>query len=379
MTKQELQEQLQKDALEAIGDKSWIGVNITVGGGKTLLGLKHMSKQYRQDSLFDVVAPFTSIFEDWKREAIDHGYEYLLEHIRFVTYRGLSDSDGEADWTYLDECESLTNTHCTYLDVYRMKGGKVLGLTGTYPTRGKKAMLCQQYVPQIFNLDMEEAIGNGMLNDYRIFVHFMNLDKRKNIKRVSAKGKVWYTSELDDYLFWTQLIENAEEDRDWIKLKNLKITRMKKMQAYRTKVEYTKHILNKISYKTLIFATSKEQADEVSKHSYHSGIPKKQRESNLQRFAEGIYYRLACVEQLSMGKTIPDLRMGIIMHCYANDRLTRQKIGRFERLAVDDVATIHILCYENSVDLHRVKSALKKLDPTKIKVIRTNYINKNVA
>jgi ERCC4-related helicase len=54
------------------------------------------------------------------------------------------------------------------------------------------------------------------------------------------------------------------------------------------------------------------------------------------------------------------------MHSYGNERKAQQRIGRMMRLNPKETATIHILCYENTVDEFWVKSALKDYDQSKI-------------
>ena len=65
-----------------------------------------------------------------------------------------------------------------------------------------------------------------------------------------------------------------------------------------------------------------------------------------------------------------NLKVGIIMHAYANDTKTRQKIGRFLRLSPEETAIIHILCYENTIDLHWVKSELSTFKQHNIKIYK---------
>ena len=61
------------------------------------------------------------------------------------------------------------------------------------------------------------------------------------------------------------------------------------------------------------------------------------------------------------------------MHAYSNERKAAQKIGRFLRLNPNDKAIIHILCYENSIDLKWVQNALKTFDQTKIKYHKAKW------
>jgi superfamily II DNA or RNA helicase len=69
---------------------------------------------------------------------------------------------------------------------------------------------------------------------------------------------------------------------------------------------------------------------------------------------------------LSEGVNIPNLRQGIIMHAYGNERKSAQRIGRLLRLNPDDTAVVHILCYRNTMDEQWVKQALEGFDQTKI-------------
>ena len=135
------------------------------------------------------------------------------------------------------------------------------------------------------------------------------------------------------------------------------------MEATMQQIEYVKKILKKIPKKAIVFVNTKEQADEVCKHSYHSG--NKDSEKNLELFSEGLIYRISCVEQLSEGKNIKDLQVGIITHAFSNDTKTKQRIGRFLRLSPNMTAIIHILCYEDTVDKNWVRSALKSFDNNK--------------
>ena len=87
---------------------------------------------------------------------------------------------------------------------------------------------------------------------------------------------------------------------------------------------------------------------------------------NLRLFKEDKIDKLSCVLQLSEGVNIPNLKQGIIMHAYGNERKSAQRIGRLLRLNPKEKAVVHILCYVNTVDEKWVKSALDGLDQTKI-------------
>jgi superfamily II DNA or RNA helicase len=70
--------------------------------------------------------------------------------------------------------------------------------------------------------------------------------------------------------------------------------------------------------------------------------------------------------QLNEGVNIPNLKQGIIMHAYGNERKASQRIGRLLRLNPDDKAIVHILCYIDTIDEKWVKEALEGFDQNKI-------------
>ena len=90
-------------------------------------------------------------------------------------------------------------------------------------------------------------------------------------------------------------------------------------------------------------------------------------EENLLRFKNDEIDKLSCVLQLNEGVNIPNLRAGIIMHAYGNERKSNQRIGRLLRLNPNDTSIVHILCYKNTVDERWVIEALKDLDQSKVK------------
>ena len=55
------------------------------------------------------------------------------------------------------------------------------------------------------------------------------------------------------------------------------------------------------------------------------------------------------------------------MHSYGNEKKASQKIGRALRLNKDELATIHVLCYADTVDELWVESSLEEFDETKIR------------
>lgn len=370
-----LKDQIQQTVLDAITGKKRAGAGVSVGVGKTLIGLRDMDRILdggrRTPTIpkpFLVVAPKTSIFESWKTEAMKFGLDYLLDYIEFSTYLSLPKRTDTYHKIYLDECHSLKDSHVPVLEAHQ---GAILGLTGTQPTykKGEKGQLVQKYCPIVIDYTTDEAVNAGILNDYRIVVHGIPLSKKNDFVIKFKSGGQKTSSEYETYWYWTNRLLRAEgvlfdEVDESSPPEMLRIQRMQALMKFGSKETYLRRLSKESTEKTILFANTQEQADRLAEHSYYSG--NKQNKANLAAFNEGTINRLACVQQLSEGINIANLRVGIIWHSFGNERKASQRIGRLLRLNPDQTATVHVLMYLDTVDEQWVASALEKFDANKI-------------
>jgi superfamily II DNA or RNA helicase len=360
-------DQVQNEALEKALKHSRCGLGISMGVGKTLIGLKyidHLQGHNMGMLRVLVVAPKLSIFDSWKDDAAKFGIN--IDRITFTTYLSLNKlSPKDYEIIVLDECHSLLYSHKEFLDEFE---GRILGLTGTPPrfNNSEKGEMVQRFCPIIYKYITDEAVEANILNDYHIVVHLLNLSPHKTIP-MEFKGKRWKTSEIESYYYWTNRVNESSS----AKQKQINsIMRMKTLMNFVTKETYTLKLLSNIEEKCIVFANTQDQADKLCNYSYHSGNPDS--EENLEMFKRGNITQLSCVLQLNEGVNIPNLKEGIIMHAYGNERKSSQRIGRLLRLNPDDKATVHVLCYAGTIDESWTKSALKDFDQSKITYIKEN-------
>jgi superfamily II DNA or RNA helicase len=257
----------------------------------------------------------------------------------------------------LDEAHSLLDSHRGFLQLYK---GKILGLTGTPPKRNdsEKGKLVNEFCPVVYTFKADDAIESKILNDYQIVVHELNLSTEKDYL-VDMRGKKFMTSEEQNYIYWSKRLDVGSGN-----VHMLRIMRMKALMEYPSKEKYAKLLFDDIDTKCILFANTQAQADKLCDYSYHSNNPDS--EENLQMFKNGEITKLSTVLQLNEGVNIPNLRQGIIMHAYGNERKSSQRIGRLLRLNPDEKAIVHILCYIGTVDEKWVKDSLEDFDQTKI-------------
>ena len=353
-------EDIQKAALKATLGRKYAGLALATGIGKTLVGLNHMIRENGANKRILIVAPKKSILASWKSEAEKFNLSYLLVNATFTTYLSLNKLFiSDYDLVYLDECHSLLESHRDFLDCF---GGKILGLTGTPPkhVNSEKGEMVSDFCPIVYSYVTDDAIEDNILNDYKIIVHQLTLGTKNDIE-VKTKGKSFFTSEVNNYNYWCNRIQNARYMKE---TQIARVMRMKAMMEFSSKERYTKLLSDSIKSKCIIFANTQEQADKLCRNSYHSTNPNS--EHNLTLFKNGDITKLSCVLQLSEGVNIPKLEQSIILHSYGNERKAAQRIGRCLRLNPDETAVIHILCYMGTVDEKWVTDALEGFSPAKI-------------
>ena len=361
MTLKEIsRDKVQQDALDIAINNNRATLGISMGVGKTRIAINHLEKLYDAFIRVLVVVPKWSVKDSWIRELELLDKKWVENHIEFTTYLSLNKlNPKDYDIVYLDECHSLLETHEEFLSEFK---GRILGLTGTPPKIGEKLKMVNKYCPVKYTFSVDDAADSNILNDYQIIVHELELSKVKNFRKTKKDGGHWYTSELADYQYYTGALGDAQTPKQ---RQFLSIMRMKAMMDYPTKEQYAKGLMRNIHDQCIVFANTQAQADRMCNHSYHSKNTSS--EDNLQLFSDGRIDKLSCVLQLSEGVTIPNLRQGIIMHAYGNERKSAQRIGRLLRLNPSETATCHILCYKNTQDVKWVNSALSNFDNNKIK------------
>lgn len=355
--------EVQSIALKTLQEHKRAGVGLSMGVGKTYVGLQHMLwylATHNSEARFLVVAPKRSIFQSWIDDAYKFGISNLLGHITFTTYLSLEKQSREFDVVYLDECHSLTYKHSFWLDTFM---GSIVGLTGTPPRHAKseKGEMVGKFCPIRYAYITDDAVEAGILNDYKIVIHSLPLSRVKNMRMSTKSGKSWMTSEDKQYEYWNEKLAEASTPQS---VQWARIMRMRALMEFPSKETYAKNLLEHMTNKCLVFCNTQDQADRICVHSYHSTNPES--DNNLENFKLGNIDKLSCVLQLNEGINIPDLKSGIIMHAYSNERKSSQRIGRLLRLNPTETATIHILMYADTVDEMWVQSALEGLDSSKI-------------
>ncbi len=353
--------EITQEALAAVLAHSRCSAEVAMGAGKTRLGLLYIQNFYEKNKNIKVlvVAPKLSIFQSWKDEMIKWDMNHLLDHVDYSTYLSLTKQQPGYDILIMDEIHSALDTQREYLNNHQ---GRILGLSGTMPKYeySEKGKIIEEFAPVVYRYSVDEAVENLILNDYRIIVHPLQLSKKRDLWKAKKGGGGWMTSEQDDYNSLSKWVFNASSPKE----KHLSsIMRMSALKRYKTKEVYAKKLFNSIDSMVVAFCNTKEQAENMCSHAYYSG--NRDSKKNLELFKEKKVTRLSCVLQLNEGINLP-VQESIIMHSYGNERKFSQRLGRNLRLNPDELGTIHVLVFSDTVDEKWVRAALSDFDETKI-------------
>ena len=175
-------EKIQENALEIALNNKRCGLGISMGVGKTRIGIQHLMKNYNPFIKALVVVPKLSVKSAWEKELVKMNlFMQLDEYITYTTYLSINKHNpNDYDIVYLDECHSLLETHETFLSEFK---GRILGLTGTPPKTGEKLKMVNKYCPVKYTFSVDDAADNDILNDYQIIVHELELSQVKNVKK----------------------------------------------------------------------------------------------------------------------------------------------------------------------------------------------------
>lgn len=365
-----LRDKLQQEALIEACRFRRSGLNLSVGFGKTKIGLMYLE---RAGGNTLIVVPKLDIIKSWKDDAVKFGLEDVVDRCTFTTYLSLHKySPKDYQNLILEEAHNTKYSHERFLSEFE---GNILGLTGTPPVwkNSEKGQMMVKYYPIRYTYSTDEAVEDNILNDYSIYVHFIPLSTTKDLKIEYTKGgkrSHFYTSEKDQYDYASRQIDTAITDKQKM---YANINRINKLKQFNSKEHYTLALTEQINQeeKVIIFCNTIEQAEKMCTYAHHSKL----KESPLEDFKQGHITRLSCVEQLSEGINIPNLKHAVLMHTYSGSSpKAKQKFGRLMRLPTDQTATIHILCYENTVDERWVYDNLKNFNKEKIKLIKDGKV-----
>ena len=363
-------DRVQREAVNKIIEKDYTGILLVsprVGKSKILIN----SIQDKRDWKVYISSPYDTIRENWKDEWAKWGQPFDSMPYS-ICHRSLEKIPEDIDLLVVDEVQTLSPRQIQ--TIREKKPKRLLGLTGTLNTDTKSDLWKELRLQTIFEYSIEQAIEDGIISNFEIIIVECDFDKSdKNILSGTKKKSNW-TTEQGHYDFLTKQFEKfrvlswKNPDMEALKMKYAG-DRSRFIYESKSKFEIAKKIIEK-SGRCLIFTGLQKIADQLAT-SFHS----KSSENNLEKFIAEEIDKLAVIEMVNMGITIPNLKTAIIHQLKSNSMMSLQKILRMCNLEDDKVAKIYITVYKDTVDSSWVNKALETVNPNKIKRINFKDLN----
>lgn len=374
----------QRQALRAWIDHNHRGlVAGATGVGKSRIGILAVVEHYNMfPQRVLLVVPTVELRDvDWKAEAQTWGAGEIWQEVKEICYDSLHKEDLLAyDLIIFDEFHHLTMNMWNASGLGSYKAAVLmLSATPPHPTREKtKYQMMMMLGGVIFSLPLDQAVGLGLVRDYRIYVIETDLYTVKNIP-AGSKKKPFLTSERGQYEYLERTITSMQielgadlpdaTDEELEKLdKRLFMMTMKRNQFLynlQSKTDMAKVIVPHLAAqgRTLVFCGSIAQAEAVGgDFTYHS----KRDDSALVAFRNKEIPMLAAVNALNEGVNIPELRFGYLAQVDRNERALTQRIGRIIRLGIEGIAEIFVSVAKGTADERWFKAASSSFDQSKI-------------
>lgn len=355
MTKQdELQQEFVEKGVNffRLHDRGYYNLAMRFGKCKTTIDL--LFKLFDYDATILIAYPDNKLKETWHNECRTWGYDN--PNITYVNFSSLRKCTELCfDFFVIDEFHSCSENEIEYAHEIMDNCNYTLGLSGTVSEDTK----AEWDLEQIASYTTEEGIEDGILADYKITVHKVELDN--NILEKDKKGKL--KTEKQRYNAYSWVIEKIKNERG--NFMHLALARNRLSQSSIGKMNYLKKLLNYLSDKrVLIFTGLANVADEIGIASYHS---KSKDDSGYTGFQEGKHNHLALAAMGKMGVTYTNLDSVILLNFTYNAEESSQILNRAIKLDYKGkIADLHILCLNEKPELKKIKESLSMLDQSKI-------------
>ena len=354
--------EIQTEATNTIIKNKFTGIiDLSPRSGKSKVILDSVKTLKNSNIL--ITAPFDTILDSWKVELNKWGYGD--NDIKLINQRSLNKEDlANYNIIVCDEVHTLSDNQKSLLQPFK---NKILGATGSLGDKTKKALRWELGLKPIFTYSIEQAIEDGIISNYEIVLHYVDLDNKISNIPYGTKAKPLIGTELQAYNWFSSQFERMKflsYNNPGLNAVKMNYARLRSNVIYNSINKLSKALeLKKNSSRCLIYTARTEVADKISK-SYHS----KSEDDNLESFALGKIKKLAVVQMVSMGVTIKNLKHVIVHQLQSSEEMSMQKFLRAMNLEDEKIAKIEIIVVKNTQDQSWVDKSISWIPKEKITI-----------
>ncbi len=339
----------------------------SVRSGKTRILLtsvcKHIVNKYGnipfKDKSILVLYPNIDIKNSWEQECNILGLDLNITYCTFASISKVKQFGW--DFVIFDESHLLgEENQMPIAGEIAQSNDHVLFASGTYNSDTLADLMMYTRMDLIVNYSTDEAIKDGIVSDYTIYIHKFELD---NLKKVEyGKVKKWTSTEQKECnRLSNRVLKSSGQQKMFASLE-----RMRFINSCNSLIDTVNKWIAKNKDKRFILFSSDEKTG--LRYNLPMFNSKSKDDSVLKEFQQGDINQLCLLKKASAGVTFPNLENIVITAINSNGENLEQMIGRS---LLDDTehSNIHIFVSTEAFQNKWLVNSLELIDKTKIKYV----------
>jgi len=357
MTKKD---QVQRTIIDQIVTADFRGIVLSsVRSGKTRILLKSMMEHCSKDrAKVLVLYPNIDVKTSWTDELKKIDFPYP---INFCTFRSMEKIlYDEWDYIVLDEAHLIPEENKLPMAGVLCKNNKhIIFASGTYNNSTLADIMIHSQLSLIVNYTTEQAIEDGLVLDFDVYIHQYGLNRIIQRKITVGKASWWSTDEREcDRLTYKFNKAKGEKSKMMAAL-----TRMRFINSNESLITSIKQwISDNPDERFIMFTDNEDFGKRFNLPMYNS---KSENDELLKQFQNEEINQLVLIKKGSAGVTYPNLRNILITSINSNGETLEQMLGR-ALLTDTERANIHVFVSDRDFQLRWLDSALLNIKEERI-------------
>ena len=235
---------------------------------------------------------------------------------------------------------------------------KVVLASGTYSEETLLDLKFSTNLQQIVDYSTDDAINDGIVNNFKVEVHLFKLDNTKSVQFGGLKK--WYSTDYKECLRMSKKVdESFGKDKMMIAL-----FRMKMINSCQSLIRNVQQWIKDNPDKRFILFTG----DEKVGMNYNIPMFNSKSKNNdvLKDFQEYRSNSLCLIKKGGTGVTYEGLDTILITDINSNSETLEQRCGRSLLFEEGKESVVHIFCSMEDFQLRWLESSLKSINPDRI-------------
>ena len=357
--------EIQRIIIDKIKNALFRGIVLaSVRSGKTRILLTAIREISDNDLNINILVGYPNV--DIKKSFIDECDKLdYYPNIHYSTYKSLYKlQDNKYDYIIFDEAHTIPPDNILpIVSKITKNNDKVILASGTYSEDTLLNLKLSTGLQQIVNYSTDNAINDGIVNNFKVEVHLFKLDNTKSVQFGGLKK--WYSTDYKECLRMSKKVdESFGKDKMMIAL-----FRMKMINSCQSLIRNVQQWIKNNPDKRFILFTG----DEKVGMNYNIPMFNSKSKNNdvLKDFQEYRSNSLCLIKKGGTGVTYKGLDTILITDINSNSETLEQRCGRSLLFEEGKESTVHIFCSTEDFQMRWLESSLKSINPDRINY---NYI-----